>query len=105
MSHSPIILSIACADQESAKAIGAKLVEAKLVACAQVFPIHSIFRWEGKVQSEAEVMLQAKTLEKHVTAIEKLVVEQHSYEVPEIIATPIVWGHQSYLDWMKAETR
>ena len=99
-----VLVSIACPNQEAAMKLGKKLVAEKLVACAQLFPIHSIYRWKGKVESDPEVMLQAKTMSKKLEALERLVLEIHEYEVPEIIATPILWGHQAYLDWMKEQT-
>lgn len=99
-----VTLSISFPDRSSAEALARLLVERKLIACGQLMPIHSIFQWEEKVQSEDEVLLQAKTLERHLPAIEALVLEHHSYEVPEIIATRLSWGHQPYLDWIARET-
>ena len=98
------VISIACGNREAAIHLAKKLVENQLVACAQLFPIHSIYHWDGAVQSDEEVMLQAKTHTTKLEAIEKLVLQEHDYEVPEIIATPILWGHQKYLDWVKENT-
>lgn len=96
-----IVVSIACPNKLMAMNIGRTLVTEKLVACAQLFPIHSIFQWDGAIQSEEEVVLQAKTFSGQLPKIEGLVVKMHEYEVPEIIATPIAWAHQPYLDWME----
>ncbi|MEO1449623.1 MAG: divalent-cation tolerance protein CutA [Bacteroidota bacterium] len=104
MSSQVVILSITFPDRDSAMQIGQLLVDRHLIACAQLLPIHSVFRWEGKVQSEDEVLLQGKTTEQQLTAIEALIKQHHSYDVPEMIATPVVWGHQPYLDWVETET-
>lgn len=104
MPSQTLVLSITFPDRERAMQVGQLLVDQRLVACAQLMPIHSVFRWEGKVQSEDEVLLQAKTTEARLSAIEALVKQHHSYDVPEMIATPVVWGHEPYLDWVKKET-
>jgi periplasmic divalent cation tolerance protein len=77
------------------------LVEHRLVACAQLLPIQSIYRWKGKVEQENEVLLQAKTIATKLPEIEAFVLERHTYEVPEIVATEVVWGHTKYLEWVK----
>ena len=102
-SDTPLQLTISFPDQATAQAVARQLVEARLVACAQLFPIQSIYRWEG-IQVDEEVLLQAKTVAGRMGAIESLIKQRHPYEVPEMIALPIVWGHQPYLDWMQTES-
>lgn len=104
MLSEPIVLTISFPTRTAALEMGRELVAHRLVACAQLLPIHSIYHWEGAVQSEDEVLLQAKTFRDQVPAIERMVIERHSYAVPEIIAVAIAWGHQPYLDWMARET-
>jgi periplasmic divalent cation tolerance protein len=99
-----VIVSIACPSTAVARQLGRELVAARLVACAQVFPIHSIYRWQGQVEAEDEHLLQAKTTADCLPGLEKLVIEQHPYEVPEILATPVQWGHGPYLDWVREQT-
>ena len=101
----PIVITIAFGNKNAARELGKKLVEQKLVACAQLFPIQSIYRWDNAIQADDECLLQAKTTEANIENIEKLVTKEHSYEVPEIIATSIVWGHQPYLQWLADNTR
>ncbi|MEK6646219.1 MAG: divalent-cation tolerance protein CutA, partial [Candidatus Firestonebacteria bacterium] len=64
----------------------------------------SIFKWQGKLNIEREVLMIMKTREDLFNAVEKRVKELHSYEVPEIIAVPITQGSKSYLDWVVKET-
>jgi periplasmic divalent cation tolerance protein len=86
--------------EELAKA----LVDARLAACVNVTGVRSCFRWEGTVRDEPEQLLVVKTqyslLDPLVTRIKAL----HSYDVPEIIAMPIVGGYAPYLNWIREET-
>ncbi|MEM1324574.1 MAG: divalent-cation tolerance protein CutA [Bacteroidota bacterium] len=100
MSNKLVLLTITFPNEAAAKTMAQQLVERRLVACAQLLPIQSIYRWEGAVQQENEVMLQAKTLSSKLTDIEAFVSENHGYDVPEMVATEVVWGHQPYLDWV-----
>ena len=87
--------------RQDAEEIAAELVSRKLAGCVQVSgPIHSTFRWQGKVESSEEWMCTAKTSRAQVAAIQKLLKEIHRYEVPELIATPIVDGSEAYLKWL-----
>ena len=86
--------------------IGRALVERQLAACANVVSgIRSIFRWEGNVTEEKEVLLLVKSRHESFDEIEKAVKGLHSYEVPEIIGIEIAMGSKSYLDWIRECTR
>lgn len=102
--RTPLIVSIACPGTKVARQLGRELVAARLVACAQVFPIHSIYRWQGQVEAEDEHLLQAKTTADCLPELERFVTENHPYDVPEIVATPVQWGHGPYLDWVREQT-
>ena len=79
------------------------LLEERLIACANILDsISSLFWWQGKIEEENEVLVFMKSQEKFFKKLSKRVTELHSYDVPEILALPIVEGSQSYLDWMKA---
>lgn len=81
--------------------MGRALVERRLAACVQLIdPIRSIYRWNGAVQEETEVLLVVKTTAERVRDIQKLLDELHPYEVPELVASPIVDGSPAYLDWI-----
>lgn len=78
------------------------LVESGLAACCNLIPgVRSIYRWEGRVCDEPEWLLAVKTLRERLEALEAKVREVHSYDMPEIIATPIVAGSAPYLDWLR----
>lgn len=89
---------------ELATKLAETLISKRLAACVQQVPIKSHYRWEGKVQCDAEIMLFIKTsvgaVDEAIAAIEKI----HSYEVPEIITLPILGGSTAYLDWIESET-
>ena len=97
-----IIIFITCSSKEEAKKIKDILLQNKKVACVNIIPkIDSFFWWQGKVDSANEVLLIAKTTNKMSEDIIALVKKHHSYDVPEIIALPIVNGNKEYLDWIK----
>lgn len=87
--------------RENAEQIAAELVSRKLAGCVQVSgPIRSTYRWQGKVETAEEWMCFIKTSHAKVRDILQVLAEIHPYEVPEIIATPIVTGSERYLAWL-----
>lgn len=91
---------------EEAERICAAVVEARLAAAAQVTaPIRSTYRWKGKVERTQEYFLMMKTTTDKFEALAKVIRENHSYDVPNIIAVPIVKGTEDYLRWISSETR
>jgi len=89
-------------DAEVAERIGRALVEEHLAACANIVPgIVSLFRWEGRVQREAEVLVILKTADERVEEVRARVVELHPYQVPEVLVLPVLAGHAPYLDWVR----
>jgi periplasmic divalent cation tolerance protein len=94
------VVLVTASSQQEAETIAKALVESKLAACANIFPIQSIYRWQGEVHNEPEWQLIIKTDLALFSALEVKIREIHSYSVPEIIAIPIVAGSQSYLQWM-----
>ncbi|MGR3310659.1 MAG: divalent-cation tolerance protein CutA [Candidatus Brocadiales bacterium] len=100
-----IIIFVTTSSVEEAQKIGHALVEERLAACTNIIsPIQSIFNWEGKVSDEREALLMAKTKGSLFNDIVVRVKQLHSYTVPEIIAIPIAYGSQDYLDWISEET-
>ena len=82
------------------------LVEEGLVACGNILPaVRSIYRWEGKMQDENEVMLLLKTRAEHLERLKLRILEVHPYEVPEVLAIPVESGYRGYLEWIAAETK
>lgn len=92
---------ITAPNEEEGAAIAKKLVEERLCACVNIIPrIRSIYRWEGKICDESEVMMMAKTAASLAPVLVKRVKELHSYDVPEVICLPITTGSGDYLDWI-----
>jgi len=88
--------------EEEAGSIASLLVERRLAACVQVVgPIVSRYRWRGEVEEEREWQCLAKTTRGAYEAVEAAIREVHSYEEPEIIATPILAGSPGYLAWIE----
>jgi len=84
-----------------AKRISCALVNEKLAACVSILPaVNSIFRWNGKVETAEENLLIGKTGANKIDAIKSRVAELHTYEVPEIIFTPIIDGYEPYINWI-----
>jgi periplasmic divalent cation tolerance protein len=87
--------------RQDAERIAVELVSRRLAACVQVSgPIQSTYRWQGAVETAEEWLCTAKTSGAQLAAVEKLVKELHPYEVPELVATPIVGGSEAYLKWL-----
>lgn len=85
---------------DEAQEIARALLQDKLVACVNVSEVKSYFEWEGSMQEEKEALLIMKTKTQKVEGIIARIKELHSYEVPEIIALPIIEGYEGYLDWV-----
>lgn len=100
-----IVVLITAGSEEEGVKIAKALVEARLIACANLIGgIRSLYRWEGKVCDDPEILLLCKTLRKHFAELSEKVKSIHSYDVPEIIALPLEEGWRPYLDWVEQET-
>jgi periplasmic divalent cation tolerance protein len=92
-------------DLECAQLVARTLVEARLAACVNLLPaVHSIYRWQGQIEEATEITLLIKTTSQQIDSLQKAIVKLHPYDVPEIIATPIVAGYAPYLQWIATET-
>ncbi len=96
-----VTVSIACAGEAEAASLTGLLITARLAACVQSHGVHSTYRWKGEIDKATEIMLTAKTLADRLPMLEALVKQHHSYEVPEIIATPVVWASEDYTKWLR----
>ncbi|MCX7021977.1 MAG: divalent-cation tolerance protein CutA [bacterium] len=96
---------ITCADAAEAKEIARALIVERLAACANILPgVRSVYRWIGKIEEAAEVVVIAKTRARLVDALTERVKALHSYEVPCIVALPITEGNREFLGWIEKET-
>ena len=89
---------------EEAERLSRILLEQRLCACANlVADVRSVFRWDGQTQTDDEILLIAKTTLDALGAFKRVVAANHSCDVPEIVALPVVGGNDTYLDWVRAE--
>ena len=101
LKNSYIIVIVTTANKAEAETIVQQLLEAKLIACANVLgPIQSHFIWSGKIDKAEEYLVIMKSRKDLFEKIEETVKALHSYEVPEIIALPVVAGSRPYLEWL-----
>lgn len=96
-----VTVSISFGNAEEAAAVARELVDRRLAACAQFWPMRSVYRWEGQVEEAEEYMLAAKTVAGLLPDIDALVRGRHTYEVPEIIAHPMLWASEPYARWVQ----
>ena len=102
-----MILALTTApDEDSATALARALVEERLAACVNRLPgWRSLYRWEGQVREETEVLLLVKTTRERLPALEARLGALHPYDVPELLAFDAVGGLGPYLAWVDQETR
>lgn len=90
---------------DEARKISRYLVQERLVACAQIIPwVESIYMWDNQLETDQESKVTLKTRAEHWEKIKKVILENHSYELPEITFVPIAGGHQDYLSWIEDST-
>lgn len=90
---------------DDASRVARALVEERLIACANLLPpATSVYRWEGEVREDAEVLALLKTAESRVEALVSRLSELHPYDVPEILVVPVTGGLEAYLRWVGDET-
>lgn len=82
-----------------------RLLEKELVACVNITPVRSLYRWNGEVCDDSEHLLVMKTKQSLAGAVIRVLKAMHPYEVPEIIALPVVDGNPAYIDWVRSETK
>lgn len=96
-----IVVFMTAPNRAEATRLAQMLVKLYLAACVQIMPeIESTYRWQGKVERQAEVLLIAKTVKSKFAELERQVRALHSYETPEIVAVPVVECSVPYLDWL-----
>jgi periplasmic divalent cation tolerance protein len=97
------VVTTACADAGEAEKIAAVLLERKLAACIQTSPVVSRYIWKGEICTDKEVLLFIKCRRDCYAGIEQAILENHSYELPEILVIPVFGGYGKYLKWIDGE--
>ena len=99
------ICLVTAPSEEVAARLAKEAVEARLAACVNlVRGVRSIYRWQGKIEDEAEVLMVIKTTASRVEALERFIIERHPYDTPEFLVGAIEGGASRYLDWLAKET-
>jgi len=97
------IVLVTAPDLKTARRLARAALDARLIACANLIPrIESHYRWQGKIERSAEVLLVLKTTKARVAKLEKLIVSAHPYDTPEFLVLPLHGGNRRYLDWLGA---
>ncbi len=99
-----IVVLCTCGSAEEAEKLARALVDLRLAACVNVAPgVRSFYRWQGAIEDSAEVLLIIKSSRARFAALRAEIERLHTYEIPEIIAVPVVDGSTSYLHWLDGE--
>lgn len=89
---------------EAAESLAKGVIEARLGACVQIVPIRSVYRWDGEVRVDAEWQCVVKTSTIRVDDLVAHIKAHHTYDVPEVVVTPVTGGNDDYLAWVSEET-
>ena len=100
-----IVVYITCPSKDEAEKLAAKILQERLAACVNIINgVQSFFHWQGKIDQAKESLMILKTKKSLLKDLTSFVQMYHSYDVPEIIAIPIIGGSDDYLNWINAET-
>lgn len=101
MTDKVVVLST-CTAEEEAQKLARLLVEQRLAACVSLVPrVRSYYRWKGAIESAEEFLLVIKSSRERMAELLAVLEKEHSYEVPEVLALPVVEGSANYLNWME----
>jgi len=99
-----IVVLTACDSEMLAEQLARHLVERRVAACVNILPMaRSIYRWQGKIEDAGEWVLLIKSRRDQFAALRTEIQKLHTYEVPEVIALPVVDGSEAYLDWLDGQ--
>lgn len=101
-----IVVLSTCSGNEEAEKLARLLLEERLAACVNIVPgLRSFYRWKGAIESAGECLLIVKSSRELFDRLRAALEKAHSYEVPEVLALPVVDGSDQYLDWLQANLR
>ena len=96
------IALVTAPDLKTARRLARTALQARLIACANLVPkIESHYRWQGKIEQSAEVLLILKTTTRNLSKLEKLIISEHPYDTPEFLVVSLQSGNQRYLEWLR----
>ncbi|MQS13049.1 divalent-cation tolerance protein CutA [Streptomyces kaniharaensis] len=102
--HGFVVVTTTHETEDRARDLASAAVRDRLAACAQVYPVRSVYWWEGEVQDAEEWRIDLKTRAELADRLGAFLTERHPYETPEVVAVPVVAGSPGYLAWVTAET-
>ena len=103
---SAAVLFTTTPDARTARTIAKGLVSARLAACVNVLDkATSFYRWKGRLEQSGEAFLVIKTVKKNFAGIRDYLNKAHPYELPELVALPVLWGSKEYLTWLKKSVK
>lgn len=101
-----VVVYTTCGNITEAESIARNLINNRLAACVNVVPgLLSYYRWQGKVENDAELLLMIKTAGSLIDEVRNALETLHSYDLPEMIVLPIIGGSQNYLEWLEQEVQ
>ncbi|WP_029041091.1 divalent-cation tolerance protein CutA [Cucumibacter marinus] len=95
-----LLVTISIDTLANARRLADALVSERVAACVQILPATSVYRWQGAIEAAEELILTAKTRSGLLESLERVVADHHTYDVPEIVATPVVAINRDYADWL-----
>ncbi len=100
------VVLVTAPDLKTARTLAKAALQARVVACANLFPkIESHYWWQGKMEAAAEVLIVFKTRKAKLAALEKLILSKHPYDTPEFLVLPLSAGSRKYVEWLAANCR
>lgn len=104
--HTPLLVLTNLPDREQAEKLAQAIIERRVAACVNILaPCTSVYRWQGQTETTHEIPMLIKTTAQAYAGVEKLIREQHPYELPEIVQVPITGGLPAYIQWLIGETK
>jgi periplasmic divalent cation tolerance protein len=100
-----IVVILSTVPQEKSEAMARALLDKRLIACVNTMPVRSFYHWKGEFCDDPEHLLIMKTTREKAEEVIAAIKEMHPYEVPEVIAVPVIAGHVPYLEWVHEETK
>ncbi|MGW4890940.1 divalent-cation tolerance protein CutA [Kitasatospora sp. NPDC004240] len=99
-----VVVTTTHESEAKARELAGAAVRERLAACAQCYPVRSVYWWEGEVRDEAEWRVDLKTRAELTGPLTAFLSERHDYDTPEVVAVPVIAGSPDYLAWVAAET-